>query len=521
MAITYVGGVQGGRAGSTATTTQSLSATLSGGSDTSPSTGDLVVVWVSVGTANAYVPTTLAVSGNNSGAYTTETMQSADDTNDSYSQLSYIIQGGTVDTSLTIPSSGNIRNAQRWVVHVFRGVDSSIFDATPVPASGVDTGRPDPSAISPSTAGAWIVAFYASAAGAGTAFTAPTELVDWLGGTGADTYDCMQGGGYYDSWTTGSYNPQAITAGGTTGTGDSWTAMTIALKPGITQTTKTHTTDSALLKTNTKTHTTDSYLQVAPTQVTKTHTIDSYLYAQITKTHTTDSAIKKTDVKTHTTDSALKKTDTKTHTTDSLLKDTHELTQTTDSYLYGQSTRTHTTDSYLQASSTQYTISHTTDAALRKTDTKTHTTDSYLYTQNTKTHTTDSYLYTQNTKTHTTDSYLYTQNTKTHTTDSLLKDTHELTHATDSALSERKTVAHTIDSYLRFVKTAEHTTDSALRATKTTAHTTDAYLAEGSISVHHSTDSLLARITPPKKIVFDIETGRLLYRINDTTYMSL
>lgn len=193
-----------------------------------------MVVWVAVGTADAYVPTTLAISGNNNGAYTTETMQSANDTNDSYSQLSYIIQGGTVDTSLTIPSSGNARNAQRWVVHVFRGVDASTpLDVTTVHATGLNTGRPDPGAITPTTSGAWIAAFYASAAATGTAFTAPTELVDWLGGTQADTYDCMAGGGYYDSWASGAYNPQAITAGGTTGTGDSWTATTIALRPII------------------------------------------------------------------------------------------------------------------------------------------------------------------------------------------------------------------------------------------------------------------------------------------------
>lgn len=237
MAISYVGGVTGGRAGSTSTTTQSLSGTLSGGSDTSPSAGDLVVVYCSVGTNSTYAAASQTISGNNNGAYDNLTFQSQADTYYSQSQLNYKIQGGTVDTSLTIPSSGNARNAQRWVVHVFRGVRSSTpLDVTSVPASGANTGRPDPGAITPSTTGAWIVAFYASAAATGAAYTAPSELTDWLGNTTADTYDCMQGAGYYTSWSSGAYNPQAITAGGTTGTGDSWTAMTIALRPEFTPT---------------------------------------------------------------------------------------------------------------------------------------------------------------------------------------------------------------------------------------------------------------------------------------------
>lgn len=235
MAITYVGGVTGGRAGSTSTTTQSISTTLTGGSNTSPSTGDLVVVYCSAaadGTAN---PANQAISGNTSGAYSTETFQQANGTTyDTNSQLNYQFMGATPDTTLTIPSSGNARNAQRWVVHVFRSVDSvTPMDVAVQPASGTGTGRPVPAGILPTTAGAWIAAFYASAAGTGTAYTAPTELVDWLGNTQVDTADCMSGGGYYDIWSSGTYTPQAITAGGTTNAADSWTAMTIALRPSI------------------------------------------------------------------------------------------------------------------------------------------------------------------------------------------------------------------------------------------------------------------------------------------------
>jgi hypothetical protein len=231
MPITYVGGVTGGRAGSVSTTTQSLSTTLTGGSNTSPSAGDLVVVWCCTAW-DTTAATSQTISGNNNGAYSNLTFQSANDTYDAGAQLNYKIQGSTVDTSITIPSSASIRNAQRWVVHVFRGVDSATpLDVTSVPASGIDTGRPDPAGITPTTVGAWIAAYYTSAAQTGTAYTAPSELSGWLGNTTSDTVDCMNGGGYYSSWTTGEYNPQAITAGGTTNAADSWVAMTIALRP--------------------------------------------------------------------------------------------------------------------------------------------------------------------------------------------------------------------------------------------------------------------------------------------------
>lgn len=245
MAISYVGGVQGGRAGATSTTTQSLSGTLTGGSNSSPSTGDLVIVWCSSGGDGTGAPTNQAVSGNNSGAYTAETFQSITTaTYDSFSQFNYKIQG-TVDTSLTIPSSGNARNAQRWVVHVFRGVDNTTpIDTASQAASGTATGRPDPAAITPATAGAWILGLYASAAATGAAYTAPTDFAtDWLGGTTADTADVMQGGGYYTGWTSGPYDPAAITAGGTTNAADSWTARTVALRP---QAAVTHATTGTL-----------------------------------------------------------------------------------------------------------------------------------------------------------------------------------------------------------------------------------------------------------------------------------
>lgn len=234
MAISYVGGVAGGRAGSTSTTTQSISGTLTGGSDTSPSVGDLVVVWCSAGADTTAAPDQ-AVSGNNNGAYSNEAQQSQlGTTYDAYSMLNWMVQS-SVDTTITIPSSGSARNAQRWAIHVFRDVDTSNpWDVASTTASGTASGRPNPPSIDPSSSGAWILWLGSSSAATGAAYTAPTDFAtNWLGGTQVDTADCMNGFGYYTGWTSGTYDPAAITAGGTTNAADAWVAKTAVLKPYV------------------------------------------------------------------------------------------------------------------------------------------------------------------------------------------------------------------------------------------------------------------------------------------------
>jgi hypothetical protein len=207
---------------------------------------------------------------------------------------------------------------------------------------------------------------------------------------------------------------------------------------------------------------------VAPTQQTLTHTTDSYLYSQTAKTHTTDSLLNETIAKTHTTDAYLTVPVT-TVTAD----------HTSDSYLYAQNTKSHTTDSYLEASSSQYTLNHSTDSFLRATK------------------------------------------TATHTTDSTLKKTHTTSHTTDTALKVTSTLAHTSDAYLKKTATAAHSTDAALWGSATTSHTTDAYLIGGAQTVSHGTDTLLASITKPKKLTFDVKTGQLVYRVSNSVSLTL
>lgn len=228
MTISYVGGVASSRAGSTSTTTQSLTS-LTGGSDSSPSEGDLVVVTVAVGSQGRN-PSCAISSWSTIGTQLNVTPT----TYDTSLQVSYKFMTSSPDTQITIPSSGNIADGQAWCVHVFRGVDPTTpLDVTPQSATGSGTNsRPDGPAITPTTEGAWIVLCGGGAASNNTtAYTAPSGYAtNWRTANGADTNDGGACSGYYTGWTSGSHDPAAV-GGGSVNSANSWCAWTIALRP--------------------------------------------------------------------------------------------------------------------------------------------------------------------------------------------------------------------------------------------------------------------------------------------------
>ena len=228
MPITYVGGVSSSRNGnSNATTTQSLTG-LSGGVASQPAEGDVVVV-VCVGGSQGRNPDQ-SISG-----YTTIGTQLNPNTQtyDTSLQVSYKRMTSTPDTSITIPAQGNIADGQAWAVMVFRGVHATTpLDVSAVSASGTGTGRFDAAQITPTTGGSWIIIAGGGSAATGSAYTAPADFsTNWQApSAGADTNDAMAAMGYYTGWSSGAYNPAAVT-GGTTNSVDSWASWTIALRP--------------------------------------------------------------------------------------------------------------------------------------------------------------------------------------------------------------------------------------------------------------------------------------------------
>jgi hypothetical protein len=105
------------------------------------------------------------------------------------------------------------------------------MDATPTYATGSGTdNRPNPAAITPVTAGAWIVCCGGGAAAAGTTLYTAAYLTNLLTYNGADTNDGTVGSGYYTGWTSGAYDP-AVFGGGSVNAANSWGATTLALRP--------------------------------------------------------------------------------------------------------------------------------------------------------------------------------------------------------------------------------------------------------------------------------------------------
>lgn len=230
MAISYVGGVVAGRTGnSNSTVDVSLSSGLAGGSNSGVSAGDLVVVTVCTGSAAraSVVAVTAPATYNNLTAQRTTAT-----TYDTNVQVSYKFMPATPDSVVTIPAQGNAADGQSYAVQVFRGVDPSTpLDVTPTYATGSGTNNnPNPAAITPVTAGTWIVVCGGGAAANGTTLFTTGTLTDFLTENGADTNDATVGAGYYDAWTSGAYDPAAF-GGGSANAANSWGATTIALRP--------------------------------------------------------------------------------------------------------------------------------------------------------------------------------------------------------------------------------------------------------------------------------------------------
>ena len=231
MAISYVGGQTGSKAptAGNAGSTTSVTFNFTGGSNSTPSAGDLVVVSVNVASQARNPSQTIS----SPSGYTNLTQLNPNTvTYDCSFIVAYKIMGSTPDTTVTIPAPGNAADGQTWTIQCFRGVDqTNPMDATAVSATGTATGRPNPGSITPATSGAWVVICGGGAAATGATYTAPTNYTtNFITVSVADTNDSMHGSGYRSNWSSGAEDPAAYT-GGTTGANDSWAAYTLALKP--------------------------------------------------------------------------------------------------------------------------------------------------------------------------------------------------------------------------------------------------------------------------------------------------
>jgi hypothetical protein len=226
MPISYVGGRTDAFQGTSSARAISLT-TLTGGSDSAPQAGDLVVLFYGTG-SNVTTGRTLSVS---TADYQALTQQLGSDTYDTHFNVFYKRMGSTPDTSVTVSGTGSTADAGTVVIHVFRGVDETTpLDVSAVPASGNNSANANPPAITPTTSGAWIVAGGSAAHADGVDTFTSTDLSNFRTAGADDNYDVTIGAGTAE-WSSGAFDPAQFGWTGTASTANSWAAYTLALRP--------------------------------------------------------------------------------------------------------------------------------------------------------------------------------------------------------------------------------------------------------------------------------------------------
>jgi hypothetical protein len=159
-------------------------------------------------------------------------------TNDTNLAVYYKKMTASPDTAVTATGPGGAANSSIGVAFAFRGVDTTTAIDTYVSGThsttGTGTGAINPLAITPATAGAWIAVVGALANPIGANLSNGGDLSattnHFRTGTSPDTTDISVGFGIKTDWVSGPFDPAAWSGGGTRAAGDSWAAITFAIK---------------------------------------------------------------------------------------------------------------------------------------------------------------------------------------------------------------------------------------------------------------------------------------------------
>lgn len=221
--IAYVGGSTLAWPGTaTENTTMSLAA-LAGGLAAAPAQNDVVILAVGIG-ATVNINQTVVSAG-----WTELFDIYISDVQDANLSIFYKVMGAVPDISVDIGPTTNISYAGAAIVQVFRNVNTTTpIDVLTTTATGLDTGVPNPPAITPITTGAVIVVTGTSASALSLDFTS-AELTNFRSIISPDSIDTALGSGW-KAWTGGAFDPAPF-GGGTTSINESWAAGTLALRP--------------------------------------------------------------------------------------------------------------------------------------------------------------------------------------------------------------------------------------------------------------------------------------------------
>lgn len=188
--------------------------------------GDIVII------LTGYVSTGNGDPGVNTAGYTDLNDLYANDTRDANLATLWKIMGVTPDSSVECRASTVSTNGSVCIAYAWRGVDQSTpMDVASTSATAIDSAIPDSPSITPVTAGALVVAL-----GLGTGVSVDTDVTAPSGysnkvSTTTDPGNAVIAGVASKAWSgSGAEDPAAWTDW-TTSTGDSWAAVTLALRP--------------------------------------------------------------------------------------------------------------------------------------------------------------------------------------------------------------------------------------------------------------------------------------------------
>ena len=160
----------------------------------------------------------------------------SNDNRDNNLSINYKFMGATPDTQVTVNGSGDAAYGSATAVHVWRGVDPTTpMDVTAQSATGINSPNPNSPAITPTTTGAYILTIGGgSRSNNGVTMAAPTGYANAVAVQAQDSTQSFHVGIASIAWSgSGAEDPGAWTTGSTS-TNDSWTAGTLALRPGPT-----------------------------------------------------------------------------------------------------------------------------------------------------------------------------------------------------------------------------------------------------------------------------------------------
>lgn len=166
-------------------------------------------------------------------------ISSSDSTINTFQQF-YKKMGATPDTSVAIPGGSASGSSQAVTVYVLRGVHPTTpLDVTPTSATGNNGGNPNPPAITPATAGAWLIITGAmcsdTTVGAPAAFSNPsgmsavTNHFRTTSATATSRHAAI-GTSLKTDWVSGSFDCGAFSTGNNHAR-QAWCAAAVALRP--------------------------------------------------------------------------------------------------------------------------------------------------------------------------------------------------------------------------------------------------------------------------------------------------